>query len=60
MASNLGGDEGRVIHFSASDYSVLMRKIRKSVLPKLVKHDQKYWLKSIKSQEEKVEPEIWG
>jgi chemotaxis protein CheD len=60
VASNLGGNFGRVIRFSSSDYSVLMRRIRKTILPKLVKDERKFWLNSLKSQAKVAEPEIWG
>jgi len=62
ISSNLGGDRGRVIRFSSVDYSVLMRMIGKTVMPKIAKEEKKYWMKSIKVQEkvEAEEPDLWG
>jgi len=61
VASNLGGDRGRVIRFSSIDFSVLMRTIARTRLPKVAKDEKKFWLKSIKTheKEETKEPELW-
>ncbi|MBA4391202.1 MAG: chemotaxis protein CheD [Syntrophus sp. (in: bacteria)] len=60
VASNMGGDRGRIVRFSSGDFSVLIRKIRTSGMPKLVKDEKQFWLKSIESQEKKCEePDLW-
>jgi chemotaxis protein CheD len=60
VATNLGGDRGRIVRFSSGDFSVLIRKIRTSGMPKLVKHERQFWLDSIESQEKKCEePDLW-
>jgi len=61
IASNLGGDRGRVIRFSSIDYTVRMRMIKKSIAPELVKEEKQFWRKSIKSHEVVTpEPDLWG
>jgi len=62
VASNMGGDKGRVIRFSSADFSVLMRSIRKTVMPKVAKDERKFWLRSLKEQKKKetAEPDLWG
>ena len=60
IASDLGGEQGRVIHFSFGDFSVYTRKIKKTVTGKLAKRDKDFWKKAIKRQEKEVpEPDIW-
>jgi chemotaxis protein CheD len=60
VASNLGGDSGRIVLFSSGDFSVLIRKIRTSGMPKLLKNERQFWLNSIESQEKKCEePDLW-
>lgn len=61
VASDLGGDRGRVIYFCSDDYSVYMRKIQKTVNDKLVKIEKTFWQKSIEKHDqlETVQPEIW-
>lgn len=61
VASDLGGDRGRVIRFSSVDFSVRMRRIIKSITPELAKSEKRFWLRSIKSQEKiPAEPDLWG
>jgi chemotaxis protein CheD len=60
VTSNLGGDRGRVIRFSSVDFSVLMRRIGKTMMPKVVKEEKQFWIRSIEEQEtETKEPELW-
>jgi chemotaxis protein CheD len=59
IASDLGGDRGRVIRFLSNDYSVLRRKIVKSKISDLNKKEKQFWIKSIKAEEEIPEPDIW-
>lgn len=63
VSSDLGGDLGRVIHFFANDFSVFLRKIKKTVSEGLVNKEQKYWEKSIqkRKQEEETDSniELW-
>lgn len=62
ISSDLGGDRGRVIRFSSFDFSVLMKRISKAVMPKVADKEKEYWLKSLRKQkkEAEVEPELWG
>lgn len=62
VSSDLGGDKGRVIRFSSVDFSVLMKRISKTVMPKVADKEREYWLKSLRKQkkEAEVEPELWG
>jgi chemotaxis protein CheD len=61
VASNLGGDRGRVIRFSSIDYTVRMRMIKKSVAPELANKEKRFWLNSIKSHDVATpEPDLWG
>jgi chemotaxis protein CheD len=59
ITSDLGGNRGRVIHFSSDDYSVLRRKIAKSRISVLQKKEKQFWMKSIKAEEKIPEPDIW-
>ena len=43
MASDLGGDRARVIHFSSEDYSVIVRRVRKPDQSRLVQKERHYW-----------------
>lgn len=58
--ADLGGNNGRSVHFNSSDFSVFVRKIKKTVNPGLYSKEHKYWRERIKNQEQEVrEPEIW-
>jgi len=59
-AEDLGGDFGRVIHFSNGDFSVHRRKIGGPRRLKLAERDQQCWQDAIERQEH-AEPdvEIW-
>lgn len=60
IASDLGGDRGRVIHFSSIDYSVRRRKIAKTRAMSVQRDERKYWMNSIKAEEKTSrEPDIW-
>jgi chemotaxis protein CheD len=60
MASDLGGEKARVIYFSSADFSVLVRRVRRVVQPKLAEREKQYWLKSVKDEGKGgAEPEIW-
>ncbi|MCK5267261.1 MAG: chemotaxis protein CheD [Spirochaetes bacterium] len=59
MSSDLGGDRGSVIYFSSSDYSVYLRKIKKSATSRVEVIEEKYWEKKI-SKQEKAEEENAG
>jgi chemotaxis protein CheD len=61
VASDLGGVSGRVIRFSSKDYSVLVRKIKKTANPDLAKKEKQFWSRSLKeTKREAPEPDIWG
>ncbi len=57
ISSDLGGDHGLVIYFSSLDYSVYLRKIKKSATSKIEVIEEKYWKKSI-TKHKKEEEEI--
>ncbi len=57
LASDLGGEKGRVIHFSHGDYSVYVRKITSDRSEKLATRDRDVWLQAIDIQE-KTLPDI--
>jgi chemotaxis protein CheD len=61
VRADLGGDSGRVIHFvSDHTYAVYVRKIRKTLNPRLVQKEKQFWQKSIETQEhDTAEPDIW-
>lgn len=60
VASDLGGDSGRVIFFCSSDYSVHVKKIQKTINNKLMKREKKFWQKSIEKQDQEVtRADIW-
>ena len=65
VAENLGGNEGRVIHFSSGDYAVYVRKIKSANRSRqLAMRDRDCWLHAIEEQE-KVRSlydnvELWG
>jgi chemotaxis protein CheD len=52
-AADTGGNFGRVIRFSAGDYYVYVRKIRKQSTPEISAREQKYWnrLKNLQDSE---------
>lgn len=57
VASDLGGERGRVINFYSHDYSVYVRKIRKANPVELQEREKKLFQKSI-IQHEKEEQKI--
>ncbi|MBF0352659.1 MAG: chemotaxis protein CheD [SAR324 cluster bacterium] len=60
IAADLGGDNGRVIHFSAMDFSVHVRKIQKTYGTEIVQRDEQYWKRSLEKQEkETTEIDLW-
>lgn len=51
QAQELGGDKGRVIHFSNGDFAVYLRKVERSSSERLAQRDRNCWLKAIEIQE---------
>jgi chemotaxis protein CheD len=51
IAQELGGEKGRVIHFSNGDYAVYLRKIEHSSSERIAQRDRSCWLKAIEVQE---------
>jgi chemotaxis protein CheD len=51
LASDLGGDHGRVIFFDTRDYAVYVRKIKKSQSVKLVERDRHVWQRELREHE---------
>lgn len=52
VAEAMGGELGRVIHFSNGDFAVYMRMIRRDRSKILARRDRDCWLKSIERQEQ--------
>jgi chemotaxis protein CheD len=60
VAYDLGGETGRMIRFSSDDFSVFVRRFKKTVTPALLKKEKEVWLRSIKQEKQKtVEPDLW-
>jgi chemotaxis protein CheD len=60
VASDLGGDSGRVIYFSSEDYSVHVRRIGGRARRQLARRDHRFWQEKIRAQEQlAAEPELW-
>jgi len=60
VSSDLGGSTGRVILFSSTDFSVLVRKIQKTKNQELVQEEKNFWKKTITTQErKKTDSQIW-
>ncbi|MBJ6725919.1 chemotaxis protein CheD [Geomesophilobacter sediminis] len=51
VAKELGGEKGRVIHFSNGDFTVYVRKVERGSSERLALRDRNCWLKSIEVQE---------
>lgn len=51
LAEDLGGEKGRVIHFSNGDYAVLVRKIERGRSERLARRDREVWRRAIERQE---------
>ncbi len=51
LAEDLGGEKGRVIHFSNGDYAVLVRKIERLRSERLARRDREVWRRAIERQE---------
>jgi chemotaxis protein CheD len=51
LAHDLGGEKGRVIHFSNGDYAVYLRKVERTSSERLAQRDRNCWLKAIEIQE---------
>ena len=59
-AEDLGGDFGRVIHFSNGDFSVYRRKIGHSRSEKLAERDRNCWQNAIMRQEQaEAQIDLW-
>ncbi|HEY5513886.1 MAG TPA: chemotaxis protein CheD [Geomonas sp.] len=60
LAQELGGEKGRVIHFSNGDFAVYLRKVERSSSERLALRDKNCWLKAIEMQELTLpSEEIW-
>jgi len=57
VASSLGGEEGRVIYFHSSDFSVYHRKIKRTIMPEIIKEEEKLLQKGTKDIYKS--PELW-
>ena len=59
VSSDLGGTVGRVIHFHSADFSVYVKKMRKTD-DELVKREQQYWKTTIQRQEQtETQVDLW-
>ncbi len=61
VAEDLGGERARIIHFLYDDFSVHVKKIKKTSAPNLVQSERQFWLNTIESQERAAaSTEVWG
>ncbi len=65
LVENLGGREGRVIHFSSGDFAVYMRRIKNADRSRcLAQRDRECWLHAIAEQQkhegDMENVEVWG
>lgn len=49
MASDLGGNMARVVHFVSDDFSVYVKRIRRSTRTRIVQKERSFWKSSIES-----------
>jgi chemotaxis protein CheD len=59
VASDLGGEVGRVIHFFSDDFAVYSRKMGRISQEKIVQEEKGFWKRSTKEEKDVAEPEIW-
>ncbi|MCP4715258.1 MAG: chemotaxis protein CheD [Deltaproteobacteria bacterium] len=60
VVEDLGGAQGRVVHFCFSDFTIFSRKIEKTFTASLVKRDKAFWKKSVEKQQNAVsDNDIW-
>ncbi len=60
VASDLGGNVGRQIHFVGTDYSVYMKKIPSSLSEAVIRKERTFWSRSLQEHEqEKSQAEFW-
>jgi len=57
VSSSLGADYGRVIHFTADDFSVYMKRIETTRQRQLVQQEKAYLKKQLKTQKEQSQHE---
>jgi len=50
LASDMGGDRGRVIYFSSVDYSVRVRKIPKAKSPDVLNRERQLWKQLVEAR----------
>jgi chemotaxis protein CheD len=61
ISSDLGGEIGRVIRFSSDDFSVTMKRIRKSRRPELLQEERKFWQSSLEIVSQRTgKVDLWG
>jgi chemotaxis protein CheD len=61
VGSDLGGEKGRVIHFSHGDFSVYVRRIGNDRSTQLAHRDRAVWMKAIEVQEQTMlDVDLWG
>lgn len=60
VGADLGGVQGRVIYFDTGDFSVYVRKIKRTVNARLYSREHRFWQERLRSQEqETTAPELW-
>ena len=60
LAQSLGGNDGRVIHFTNGDYAVYVRKLSSSRNGRVAQRDHDCWLKAIEIQEKAIpDVDLW-
>jgi chemotaxis protein CheD len=60
VASDLGGNIARIVHFMSDDFAVHVRKIKKIARYRIAEKEHTFWRRSIDAQEgETGAPELW-
>ncbi len=59
ISADLGGDVGRVIYFSSTDYSLYVRKMGKVNQQKVIENERRLWKQAARKPAIVPEPEIW-
>ena len=58
VTSDLGGEQGRIIYFDTRDYSVYVRKIKRTHSVKVAERDHSVWQREIRKHEHRHVPDV--
>ena len=60
VTEDLGGDTGRVIHFSFGDFAVYVKKIQQVKSSELIQRERTFWKRSVETQRhQEADADIW-